>query len=183
LELAELADKYAALLHLRTARDRGDTPPAAEALRALSVRFPGCLRELDTLGAREIMRREKAARVAAAGGPLEPWMCWIHVFHGLMAATLRVKGAASAHKLRPGNTPSAPPAPGSRATSEILELLARLGHADPSAFLATVAAPPRGRLVPLVIDALATAFGVDRDVLEDALFPRRRRPKAEPPAD
>jgi hypothetical protein len=45
-ELGALADKYAALLRLRTARDGADEPTAdRRTLRDLSRRYPGCLRE------------------------------------------------------------------------------------------------------------------------------------------
>jgi hypothetical protein len=77
--------------------------PPRDVFRALAAEFPGCLRELDTLGAPEIGRRAAACAAAAAGGPSEPWMGWIAAYHELVAETLaarrprRTAGARAAH--------------------------------------------------------------------------------------
>jgi hypothetical protein len=86
--LAALAGKYEALLALRARRDEGGAPATRDELRALAGRFPGCLRELDTLGRDELARRAAAVAAAAAGGAREPWMEWIGAYHALMADAL-----------------------------------------------------------------------------------------------
>jgi hypothetical protein len=96
--LAALADKYQALVALRGRRDQGGAPATRDELRALAGRFPGCLRELDTLGGDELTRRAAAAAAAAAGGAREPWMEWIAAYHAAMADALaaRARGEGTA---------------------------------------------------------------------------------------
>jgi len=91
-ELRALARKYRALVALRARRDG---PPAGHArleeLRELAREFPGCLRELDTLGAAELARRAAVVESAAAGGAREDWMAWIWGYHRLMRAALAIR--------------------------------------------------------------------------------------------
>jgi hypothetical protein len=103
--LRELARKYEALAALRARRD-GDGPPATrDELRALAGRFPGCLRELDTLGGPEIARRAAACAAAADGGTSEPWMAWIAAYHELVAESLaaraRARGSSAVRQAAP----------------------------------------------------------------------------------
>jgi hypothetical protein len=95
-DAAALARKYQALVALRGRRDSGGAPAGRDELRALAAEFPGCLRELDTLGGAELSRRAAAAAAAAAGGAREPWMAWIAAYHALMTEALaaRARGAA-----------------------------------------------------------------------------------------
>ena len=68
--LDAMARKYRALVALRARRDGGGAAATRDELRALAAEFPGCLRELDTLGPEELGRRAAAAaarrRVAPA---------------------------------------------------------------------------------------------------------------------
>lgn len=97
--LSALAGKYRALVGLRARRDGGGAPATRDELRALAAQFPGCLRELDTLGGDELARRVSATAAAAAGGAREPWMEWIAAYHITMtealAARARGEGAAA----------------------------------------------------------------------------------------
>jgi hypothetical protein len=90
--LAALARKYEALVALRGRRDGGGAAATRDELRALAAEFPGCLRELDTLGSEELARRAGAAAGAAAGGAREPWMEWIAAYHRAMADALAARG-------------------------------------------------------------------------------------------
>jgi hypothetical protein len=90
-DLARLARKYATLTALRQRRDGTDLLPARETLRALAQEFPGCLRELDTLGLPELRRRAEVTAAALDGAPQEPWMAWILAFHARLAAALAEK--------------------------------------------------------------------------------------------
>jgi hypothetical protein len=153
--LAALARKYRALSALRARRDQGAPAPARAELRELAAEFPGCLRELDTLGSAELERRAAACAAAAAGGAArEPWMAWIDGYHTLMRAALQARRAA------PGSAP------------ESLDP-ARDPALDP-AFLAAVRAPPGGRLGVAVLRRLAAEFGVPAATIAAALFPLRR---------
>jgi len=88
---AALARKYAALAALRTRRDGAGTPATRAELRALAAEFPGCLRELDTLGATELTRRQQAC----AAGAHEPWMDWIAAYHAHIRAALAARAGGT----------------------------------------------------------------------------------------
>ena len=92
-----LARKYAALAALRARRD-SDGPPATRGeLRELAAEFPGCLRELDTLGRDELARRATVVAAAAAGrGTPEPWMHWIAAYHEAMRQALAARAPGGA---------------------------------------------------------------------------------------
>ena len=55
--LRALARKYERLASWRARRDGGGPAATRDELRALAAEFPGCLRELDPLGAAELGRR------------------------------------------------------------------------------------------------------------------------------
>ncbi len=163
-ELNALARKYRTLVELRARRDQrnathADQPPPlseprtpAAVLRSLAREFPGCLRELDTLGAAELARRAtRVAEAAAAGAASEPWMAWIARYHRLMRAALAIRRARGAAAEDP---------------SDRLEVDA--------AFVADVMAPPDGRLGIVVLRRLAREFGVPAREIAAALFPVRR---------
>lgn len=132
-------------------RERRDSDVAVgsdrrRAMRALATQYPGCLRELDTLGLHELRRRAQAASRAAAGDDnIEPILIWIAAFHRLMAATLEIK----AH----------------RTQTEHPLINDTYRH--------LVAHPPGGRLLPLVMETLAAHFGMPIQDLTYALFPSR----------
>jgi hypothetical protein len=143
--LDAIARKYRALVALRGRRDGGGAPATRDELRALATEFPGCLRELDTLGPGELGRRAAAAAAAAAGGTREPWMEWIVGYHALMSEALavRAQGAAGA-------------------------------AADRDALAAAALAPPEGRLNVMVLRELGARFGVAAATIAETLFPLRR---------
>jgi hypothetical protein len=148
-ELRALARKYQALEGLRARRDAGGSGGGGQVaiqLRALAAEFPGCLRELDTLGLAELARRAQAVEVAARGGARESWMAWIWGYHQLMRAALAVRR-------------------GERAQD---------GDGADEAFAAEVLAPPEGRVGIVVLRRLAAAHGRPAREIAAALFPVRR---------
>jgi hypothetical protein len=150
---AALARKYAALVALRGRRDDGGDPAGGGALRALAAEFPGCLRELDTLGLPELERRANACADPTCE---EPWIDWIAGYHALMRAAFAVRAeAGTAEELT---------ARASRAAGVALD----------EAFVATVLSPPHGRVGVVVLRALAARFGVPAPEIASALFPVRR---------
>lgn len=168
-ELNALARKYRTLVELRARRDQlphgqAQSPPAeppplseprtpAAVLRSLAREFPGCLRELDTLGAAELAQRAaRVAEAAAAGAASEPWMAWIARYHRLMRAALAIRRAGGAAA--------------GEGSSDGLEVDA--------AFVADVMAPPDGRLGIVVFRRLGREFGVPAREIAAALFPVRR---------
>jgi hypothetical protein len=149
--LARLARKYEALGELRRRRDAGGDSTGGGTLRALAAEFPGCLRELDTLGLPELERRARASAGAASGGPVEPWMEWIAAYHALMRAALAVRDPT-------------------RATAATDEGEAIVDET----FVTAVLAPPGGRVGVVVLRALAARFGVPAATIAATLFPARR---------
>jgi hypothetical protein len=164
-DLQALAHKYRTLVALRARRDAGGAaaPPPSDrdtmaALRELAREFPGCLRELDTLGAAELARRAAAAEAAAAGAPPEPWMAWIDGYHRLMRAAFEIR-----RRQRSPEEVAALDAPEGPAAAEM----------DP-AFVQAVVKPPLGRIGIVVLRRLAVLFDVPARDIAAALFPLRR---------
>jgi hypothetical protein len=146
VDAAALARKYAALVELRARRDTGGDPRGGGHLRALAAEFPGCLRELDTLGLPELERRARVAAAASADGrAAEPWLAWIGAYHELMRDALALRDPARAGTV-----------------------------AVDAAFAEAVRAPPHGRVGVVVLRALAARFGVPAATIASALFPVRR---------
>jgi hypothetical protein len=189
-ELDDLASKYESLVRLRASRDHdpnggsqtntvngsngvntvngsnGDNGQSVrDLLRELSRKFPGSLRELDTLGLLELQRRARVARAAAAGGAREPWMEWILAFHRLTAAALLIKRDDAARRRgRPVNE---------GASRQQAAAVARFTLDPP--LVAELTRPPGGRLAPVVLRELARRFAVEPRALSETLFPSRRR--------
>ena len=146
VDAAALARKYAALVELRARRDAGGDPRGGGDLRALAAEFPGCLRELDTLGLPELERRARLTATASADARAsEPWIEWIGAYHALMRDALALRDPARAGTV-----------------------------AVDAAFAAAVRAPPHGRVGVVVLRALAARFGVPAATIASALFPVRR---------
>lgn len=145
--LRALGGKYERLAALRARRD-GDTLPATRGeLRLLASEFPGCLRELDTLGGAELARRATACAAAADGdAPAAAWMLWIDGYHALMKQALAARSG--------------------RARGE--------SRATDGAFEQAVLSPPGGRMGVVVLRALAIRFGVPAATIAAKLFPPRR---------
>jgi len=146
--LADLARKYGALAALRSRRDGGGPAATRDELRALATEFPGCLRELDTLGAAEIARRAAACAGAAAGAPSEPWMAWIAAYHALVTRALGARAGRADRTAR--------------------------GSAAADAFEAAALVPPEGRVNVVVLREIGARFGVPAEAVAAALFPVRR---------
>jgi hypothetical protein len=148
VSLRALARKYERLAAWRGQRD-GEGPAATrDELRALAAEFPGCLRELDTLGAGELARRAGACAAAAADpAAAEPWMAWIDGYHALVRRALAARDARAR-----GEAP------------------------DGDAFEQAVLSPPGGRMGVVVMRTLETRFSVPAASIAAALFPVRRPP-------
>jgi hypothetical protein len=145
--LQALARKYARLSAWRDRRDGAGDPATRDELRALAAEFPGCLRELDTLGLAELGRRAAAcARAVDDATAVEPWMAWIDGYHAL------VRRALAARKARRHGDP-----------------------AGDDSFERAVLTPPGGRMGVVVMRALAERFGVPASTIAAALFPVRRQ--------
>jgi hypothetical protein len=152
---AALARKYATLVALRRRRDAGGDAAGGGALRALAAEFPGCLRELDTLGLPELERRAHACADDADAD--EPWIAWIAAYHALMRAALAIR------------------APAGRDAATLVSVATQAAAVPiDEAFVASVLEPPEGRVAVVVLRALSARFGVPAATIAATLFPTRR---------
>jgi hypothetical protein len=163
---AALARKYQALVDLRQRRNAGGDAAGGGVLRALAAEFPGCLRELDTLGLPELQRRAGAcAQAVASDKPPEDsdrWMAWIDAYHALMRGALRVRD----ERIRRSGID--PP-------ELVVAATAAAGTPLDEDFVEAVLSPPGGRIGVVVLRALAVRFGTPAATIAAALFPVRRR--------
>ncbi|MEZ4407601.1 MAG: hypothetical protein R3A52_14150 [Polyangiales bacterium] len=170
--LAALEEKYRRLVALREARAAGGEAAGRDELSALARRFPGALRELDTLPEEVLRARVEGLRAARAGERHEPWVAWLADYHALMRATLSLKARLRARKDLDDPT----------ARREAAAVSAQSGFDLDAEYAHAVARPPQGRLGVVVFDALSRRHGVDRDALWQALFPTRRADRFTPGA-
>jgi hypothetical protein len=163
-----LARKYRLLLRWRLARDAaataapaapgagwgGSEPATRPAMRALAEEFPGCLRELDRLGALELARRaDLLAEAGARDGDAEKWIGWIWTYHRLVAAALVARRQ------------QVPPSPRDDA----------LPPSFLEAFIRASQAPEGGRLSKVAIAFVARHSGATPADVAATLFPSRPR--------
>lgn len=162
--LESLEEKYFLITALRTARATRGELASRDTLRGLATRFPGALRELDTLPDAVLHARLSSLRQAVLTGSVPYWAPWIADYHTLMRATLALKS-----RLRRGRTLD--PA---LASLEAQKLCAQTGFSLDERYVFAVARPPRGRLGVLVFDTLSARYGVAPETLWQELFPTRR---------
>lgn len=162
VDVDDLRRKYDLLVELR----EGKRPGGRDVLRALATEFPGALRELDAMPLEALRTR----RAAVDESPPPGWIAWIAAYHGLMRVTLALKRAV----------PARADLEGSRVTALAAAASGAWGEALDEAFVRAVQRPPRGRLGPLVFDALGARFGVAPEVIWQALFPTARVDRFEP---
>jgi hypothetical protein len=145
--LRDLAHKYDEIARLREERAAGAPPAGRDVLRGLSARFPGALRELDTMELDEIRARATALRDAATTGVVAPWMAWVAAYHALFRLALGTSG----------------------------ETGAPLGLSAEA--VARLRAPAPATRTEAVIRIVAETFGAPEEEVGRALLPRRRRPR------
>jgi hypothetical protein len=170
-DLRALRDKYERMLRLRLLHARareepelGEPDPRAE-MRALAASFPGALREIDELEIDVI--RARIAELEAAEldrSRVAPWMRAHAAFHRL------ARGALAAKRwLGKGRKKTITPA----VRAAFLAATRELDHGpDARAWaddLATIASPPRGRVLDLVYARLARELDVDIATARSAL--------------
>jgi hypothetical protein len=130
----------------------------------LAARFPGALREIDDLELGEIQRR--IARLDAfldASGHEEAWMKPMALFHRLARGALAAKRWLGGRKQ----------VDGALLSSFVREALASPLSEEIHAWvgdLASVASPPRGRVMNLVFARLARELGVTEDAARRLVF-------------
>jgi hypothetical protein len=150
--------KYAEMLALRVehAAGRENVAQLKPRLSRLATTFPGALREIDRLELAEIERRLARLDAVLDGGggdaAEEPWMMAVALFHRLARGALGAKRWLAGRRSVDAATRVAflADAQGHPFQEEI-----RAWESD----LASVASPPRGRLMDLVFSRLAREIG------------------------
>jgi hypothetical protein len=149
--LEDLRAKYLEMLSMRMADDEelDDESRVRVRMRGLARQFPGALREIDDLPLDEIRRRIEALEAVLAGRrEVESWMEAVARFHGLLRGALVAKRWLGRRK---------------HVDEAVRELFVRELPVLPfpedsrawTPHLATVASPPRGRLLDAVFGRLA----------------------------
>ena len=194
--LEGLAAKYRELLDLRRRREElegqgvlrleGDAALARrQQLRSLSRRFPGALRELETLSASAVAARledlaeelDRARRWPEVGAPERRWIRVVLDYHAALRDGLAIRRWLGAQPRQAG-------APSPELVQRFRAWYVRegVGAAEvDAAFLARYLAPPQGRLTELVWLELASRHGcsvseVRLEVLGTAKRGKGRRP-------
>jgi hypothetical protein len=166
--LLELRDKYREIKRLRDDHARGSDADPKARMKALALRFPGALRELDELPMEVLEVRLATLDAVVAGAiPRPEWVTLQIGYHALMRLALRIKrmvqyecddrvGAIllelAAERLEARGEP----------------LLQGLERAEVEAILK----PAGGRLNPWVFRRVAAIHGVEPEKVHKALFLR-----------
>lgn len=169
--LEELRGKYAVMLAMRLEHEAGleDATQARERMAELASKFPGALREIDDLEIRVIRARIAELEAVLRGErAVEPWMEAIALFHSLARGALCAKRWLAGRK----RVTSAI----ARAYERQMGELAFPGEASAWACdLASIAEPPRGRLMDLVFGRIALELGTSEREARHLIFGAPRK--------
>jgi hypothetical protein len=174
-DLEALRRKYVEMQRLRLLHDRARTdatfvePDPGPAMAALAREFPGALREIDELPIAALAARIVALDDAIADASrIAIWMRASSSFHRHARGALVVKRWL-AERTDEGEA--------RRAALE--RALDSLEHSDDARAwldaLAAVARPPRGRLMDLVHERVASELGLAVDEVRRAIFTQRKK--------
>jgi hypothetical protein len=152
---AEIRGKYAEMLAMRLEHAQGteDATRVRSRMSALAERFPGALREIDRLELVEIQRRvTRLDAYLAASCEEEPWMVAVALFHDLARGALGAKRWLGKRR---------------EVDEAVVDAFEREAPSLPfpeevrswKLDLATIASPPRGRVMELVFTRLARELG------------------------
>ena len=173
--MSELRAKYVEMLAMRVAhaesKGRGDDEPrqARARMRRLADRFPGALREIDDLTLPEL-RRRIAALEAVLGGKsaAEPWMEAVALFHAMTRGILVAKRWLGRRRHVDATLQR-------RFEQELGALPFPEDSRGWAPHLASVASPPRGRLLDAVFARLGRSLGLPAAAARSLVFPRLSR--------
>ena len=176
-DLEQLLSKYVEMLAMRLAHEAqgADEVRAEQRMNALARRFPGSLREIDDLEMGEIRRRIDRLEGALRGEvAVERWMEAVALFHA------GARGALCAKRWLAGKKRGDVDSTTQRAYAAAVPTLTFPEDASPwVSDLASVASPPRGRLMDLVFRRVATELATTEHEVRRLVFgvPRRERPR------
>jgi len=143
--VASLRAKYDTIAALRDAYDRTGGVVDRAAVAALAARWPGAVRELDTLSPAVLTARREALR----GDAVPAWVVWLDAWHRTMAAALWVKARVRR------DDPYDP----TRDAALGVEAATRAGMALGEGFVAAVRRPEGGRLAGVVSAVVTGRYG------------------------
>lgn len=175
--LEELLFKYVEMLAMRLAHESQDADEvhAERRMNALARRFPGALREIDDLEMDEIRWRIDRLDAALRGEvAVERWMQAVALFHASARGALCAKRWLAGRKRRDVDSAT------QRAYTAAVPTLTFPEDAGPwVSDLASVASPPRGRLMDLVFRRVAGELATTDEEVRRLVFgiPRRERPR------
>jgi hypothetical protein len=164
----EIRGKYAEMLAMRVEHADGSEDPARVGPRMsdLAARFPGALREIDDLELAEIRRRIAGLdSLLEASGEEEPWMAPVALFHDLARGALALKRRLAGRR-------DVDQALVDRFTAEAQSLPCPEEMQGWLTDLATIASPPRGRVMDVVFARLARELGIEEAVARNLVFGR-----------
>lgn len=190
--LERLAFKYRTLAALRVRREElegagcsGFSPEEGaerrRIFRRIAREFPGALRELDESDAARLQRRADELEAALAGGSVPSWAALVIDYHALLRDALAVKRWIAVRLPRRGPIPPELVAAFRGRLERIERLRSRTGarpsdraaarrHDEYAELLARHHAPPGGRILSLVWEALEARHGLQREELERRIF-------------
>jgi hypothetical protein len=148
--VASLTEKYDRIAALRADYDRTGGVVDRAAVAALAQRWPGAVRELDTLAPAVLSARREALRAAGTGeGAVPAWAVAHDAWHRVMVAALWVKAQVRRDAVDDG----------ARDAALAAGATARAGVALGEGFVAAVRRPPGGRLAAVVTAVVARHHG------------------------
>jgi hypothetical protein len=165
----ELAAKYVEMLRLRELHARDDEPDPRRDMAVLASRFPGALREIDDLTLETIRARIDELAIAARDpSRVAPWMTAQLRFHALARGALAAKRWLAGRKRIDAHV-----------LADFDRALASLAWPDDARAwrdsLARIAAPPRGRLMDLVVERVAHELAIAARDARRLVFGESRR--------
>ena len=167
--LHALRHKYAAIVELRLAHAAGTEDPQAVRPRLLDLarEFPGALREIDQLALDELHRRiAELDSVLAGESPHASWMAAVALFHALLRGALCAKRWMSTAGLA-----------GEDARRAFVAGLPAMAFPDDARAwiddLDAIAAPPRGRMMDLVLPRIAKTLAITVEETRALVLPVR----------
>jgi len=186
--LERLAHKYRTLAALRARRealqaagadcfDEAEGAQRRRAFRRIARQFPGALRELDTTPAAALAARLDDVERALAGGPVAPWIPVVIDYHLTLREALLVKTWLARRSPRATPLGAATLAIFAARMQRLEALRSRIGlpglgspalpatEAEWSALAAHYLRPPQGRVLPLVVEALARRHDLPVDAV------------------
>ncbi len=170
--LDELRSKYEEMQAMRVAdalppQQRAPEREVRARMRRLAERFPGALREIDDLPAAEIALRIRALEIVlATAGEAEPWMVAVALFHARTRGILVAKRWLRRRKRIDASLQEL-------FERELLELPFPEDSRAWAPHLATVASPPRGRLLEAVYARLGGELQLPVPAVRALVFPVR----------